>query len=195
MMVLRILFETLKSRFGSKADPDQWWPIFHGETVPREFERAITNTLVHNSNWRSIETAIAELHDAGLLTTAALSQASPDKVACCIRCTGLQVQKATRLISFAHFVQDRFGSESAFCQEVTREQLLALPGIGAETADRTLLYACGRLAWPVDTYCLRVLAHHQIIKEIPTASAAKRRASETIKATVARKIAQTLEDW
>ena len=49
----------------------------------------------------------------------------------------------------------------AFCDRVTRAELLSLPGVGEETADRTLLYACSRIVWPVDTYCLRVLADIQ----------------------------------
>ena len=41
-----------------------------------------------------------------------------------------------------------------------REQLLAIHGIGPETADAILLYAGGLPTFVVDTYTHRILARH-----------------------------------
>ena len=44
-----------------------------------------------------------------------------------------------------------------------REELLALNGIGPETADSMLLYALGRLTFVVDTYTKRVVVRHEML--------------------------------
>ena len=111
------------------------------------------------------------------------------------RRSGLQQQKAVRLKAIGNFVTIRFGCERTFCEQVTRADLLTLPGIGDETADRTLLYACSRIVWPVDTYCLRVLADIQVIPCVPTKAADKRRVAAAIKEMVAEEIPHELDNW
>ena len=194
-MTLRELYEALRARYGERADPSTWWPVFFSRTDPPAFERVISNVLVQNGSWRPVPQAMEALDRAGLLTAAALAAAPEEAIAKCARPTGLQVQKARRLRDLAAFVLERFGTEAAFCAGVTRDQLLSIPGIGEETADRTLLYACGRLAWPVDTYCLRVLAHHGILPEVPTTPAAKRRAAAEVRQLVEGEIPRRLDDW
>jgi endonuclease-3 related protein len=44
-----------------------------------------------------------------------------------------------------------------------RPELLAVPGIGPETADSILLYAVGRPVFVVDAYTRRVLARHRLL--------------------------------
>ncbi len=46
-----------------------------------------------------------------------------------------------------------------------RGALLAVDGVGPETADSILLYAAGRPSFPVDTYARRVLGRHGAIEE------------------------------
>ena len=45
-----------------------------------------------------------------------------------------------------------------------REQLLALNGIGPETADAILLYAVGRPRFVIDAYTRRVLSRHGLAR-------------------------------
>jgi endonuclease-3 related protein len=194
-MTLRELYEELKRHFGARADPGTWWPVFFGRTDPPEFERAVSNVLVQNGSWRPVPQAMAALDRANLLTAAALADAPEAAIAECARPTGLQAQKARRLKALGAFVVNHFGKERVFCAGVTRDQLLALPGVGAETADRTLLYACGRLAWPVDTYCLRVLAHHGVTPAVPATPAARRRTAAGIQLLVAEQLPHRLDDW
>ena len=47
--------------------------------------------------------------------------------------------------------------------EPLRQELLALPGIGPETADSILLYALGKTVFVVDAYTHRVLARHSLV--------------------------------
>jgi endonuclease-3 related protein len=45
-----------------------------------------------------------------------------------------------------------------------RQELLAVNGIGAETADSILLYALNRPVFVVDTYTARMAVRHQLIE-------------------------------
>src|SRR5262249_20079037 len=151
--------------------------------------------LVQNSNWRAVRAAADALNEKDLLTAAALARADEAVIAECVRPTGLQAQKAARLNALGEHVVVRFGTEAAFCAEVTRDQLLAIPRTGGETADRTLLSVGGRLVWPVDTYCLRVLAHHRVIPALPATPAEKRRVANEIKRLVEEQLPRQREDW
>ncbi|MFB0518184.1 MAG: endonuclease III domain-containing protein, partial [Acidobacteriota bacterium] len=49
--------------------------------------------------------------------------------------------------------------------ESLREKLLKVPGIGEETADSILLYAGSKPIFVIDTYTMRVVKRHQLVKE------------------------------
>jgi endonuclease-3 related protein len=46
-----------------------------------------------------------------------------------------------------------------------RENLLAVKGVGPETADSILLYACGHPVFVVDMYTHRVFSRHNMVEE------------------------------
>lgn len=194
-MNVRELYDNLRERYGARSDPATWWPIHYSRTDPPEFERVITNVLVTQSDWRRVRSAVDALEQAGLLTAGGLARAEEEVIAACAKPVGFQAGKARCLKALGAFVVARFGTESAFCAGVTREQLLTIQGVGDETADRILLYTCNKLAWPVDTYCFRVFAHHEVIAGVPDKQAAKRRLALDIKRMVAEQMVQEVEDW
>jgi endonuclease-3 related protein len=49
-------------------------------------------------------------------------------------------------------------------QAELREELLALHGIGPETADDILLYACDKPVFVVDAYTRRILSRHGLVE-------------------------------
>jgi endonuclease-3 related protein len=49
--------------------------------------------------------------------------------------------------------------------EALREELLAVSGIGPETADSILLYAAERPVFVIDAYTIRILSRHQLLPE------------------------------
>ena len=120
--------------------------------------------LVQNTAWRNVERAIANLRDAGLMEPRVLYALPPAELAELIRPAGYFQVKARRLRNLLKFVNDEYqGSlEQMFHTDVAtlREQLLAIHGIGPETADAILLYAGGLSTFVVDTYTHRVLARH-----------------------------------
>lgn len=193
-MGLVAVYKLLRERFGAQADPDTWWPIYYGCTEPPQFERAITGILVRNSHWRDVALAVEHLHAEGLLSARALAKAPRDLIAECVRPTSLQDVKAATLNDLGLFVSSRFDTEQAFCEEATRGDLFEVRGFADEMADRILLYACSRLAWPVDRACLRVLTHHGVVPEARNASDTMRLAAQ-IRRMVRNEMPQRLDCW
>jgi endonuclease-3 related protein len=96
-----------------------------------------------------------------------LRQASLSQLESCVRPAGYFRQKARAIRTFVEWLdRTHQGSlDTLFRQspDQARTQLLALRGVGPETADAILLYA-GKLPFFVaDTYTRRVLARHNLI--------------------------------
>ncbi len=86
-----------------------------------------------------------------------------------IRSAGYFRQKAQRLKTFVAFLDDHYGGSLTrmFAQPTAklRQELLALNGVGPETADSILLYAGQHPIFVVDAYTRRLLARHDILPE------------------------------
>src|SRR4051794_4762378 len=151
---LREAYERMLSAFG----PQHWWP------GGSPFEIMVGAVLVQNTAWRNVERAIANLSDAGLMNPRALYDLPPVELADLIRPAGYYQVKAKRLRNLLRFVMEEYdGSLDAMFRTSLpslREQLLAIHGIGPETADAILLYAGGLPTFVVDTYAHRILARH-----------------------------------
>jgi endonuclease-3 related protein len=148
------VYERLLNVFG----PQQWWP---GDSP---FEIMVGAVLVQNTAWRNVERAMENLREAGVMEPHALYALPPRELAELIRPAGYFQVKAKRLRNLLKFVIDEFdGSLDAMFRTslpTLREQLLAVHGIGPETADAILLYAGGLSTFVVDTYTHRILARH-----------------------------------
>ncbi len=147
-------YERMLVAFG----PQHWWP---GDSP---FEIMVGAVLVQNTSWRNVERAIQNLRDAGVMQPRALYQLSPAELSELIRPAGYYQLKTKRLRNLLQvIVEQHDGSlESMFQASLSslREELLAINGIGPETADAILLYAGGLPTFVVDTYTYRVLARH-----------------------------------
>ena len=148
------VYERLLGAFG----PQQWWP---GDSP---FEIMIGAVLVQNTAWRNVERAIDNLREAAVMEPHALYALAPEELAEFIRPAGYFQVKAKRLRNLLKFLIEEFdGSLDAMFRTnlaTLREQLLAIHGIGPETADAILLYAGGLPTFVVDSYTHRVLARH-----------------------------------
>jgi endonuclease-3 related protein len=154
MLQLMTAYERLYSAFG----PQHWWP---GESP---FEIMVGAVLVQNTAWRNVERAIRNLHDACVIQPHALYALPVEELAELIRPAGYFQVKARRLSNLLKLVVEEYDGklEEMFAVDPTvlREQLLAVHGIGPETADAIMLYAGGLPTFVVDTYTHRVLARH-----------------------------------
>jgi endonuclease-3 related protein len=143
--------------------PREWWPA---ETP---FEVVVGAILTQNTSWKNVEKAIANLKQFGPLTPEALLRLPEETLSEAIRPSGYYRQKGKRLRNFLGMLSDRFeGRLDALFDlptEILREELLALSGIGPETADSILLYAAGRPVFVIDTYTIRILSRHEVLPE------------------------------
>jgi endonuclease-3 related protein len=142
--------------------PLDWWP---GETA---FEIAAGAILTQNTAWTNVEKAVAALKRARLLTVDGLRDAAPRRIEALIRPAGYFRQKTHKLKCFVRFLDERYaGSLHRMASAPTarlRGELLEVWGIGPETADSILLYACGHPVFVVDAYTQRVAVRHAWIE-------------------------------
>ncbi len=123
--------------------------------------------LAQNTAWRNVEHALAALRSRGLLNPARLAALPLGRLAELIRPSGYFRVKALRLRAFLGYLRRRYhGSLNLMSRaplDRLRGELLAVPGIGPETADSILLYALGRPVFVVDAYTRRVLSRHRLL--------------------------------
>jgi endonuclease-3 related protein len=154
---LEKLYDTLYAAFG----PQRWWP---GETP---FEVAVGAVLTQNINWGNVEKAINNLKKAGALDPFKMYKMSETRLSRLIKPTGYFNVKAKRLKALIFFIVENYaGSMEEMKKEDTallREKLLAVKGIGEETADSILLYALEKPVFVIDAYTKRVLSRHNIM--------------------------------
>jgi endonuclease-3 related protein len=152
---LRRAYALMRRRFGHQ----HWWP---GETP---FEVCIGAILTQNTSWTNVERAIARLKIAGVLDPAKLFALPEKRLASLIRPAGYFNVKARRLRSFLRvLVEECHGDLDrlfAGSMPAVRERLLAIHGIGPETADSLLLYAGGHDSFVIDAYTKRIFHRHQ----------------------------------
>src|SRR6056297_531822 len=134
---------------------DNWWP------AQSPFEVAVGAFMTQNTNWNNVEKALANLKEAEALDLHVLAQMPLAQLEQLIRPSGFFRQKAQRLQYFCCYVQDHHAGsfENLLTGDLNeiRSELLALVGIGSETADSILLYAGGHPSFVVDSYTRRFL--------------------------------------
>ncbi|NJC88487.1 MAG: endonuclease III domain-containing protein [Desulfuromonas sp.] len=149
---IQSVFRQLEAHFGQQ----QWWPA---ETP---FEVIVGAILTQNTAWTNVEKAIANLRAAGALSPTAIRRLPIGELELLIRPAGFFRQKAVRLRHVTTVLVEHYaGSVENLCAgslDEARRRLLALPGIGPETADSILLYAAHRPSFVVDAYTRRIFA-------------------------------------
>ncbi len=154
---LRRLYSLMAGHFG----PTGWWP---GDSA---FEIAVGAILTQNTAWVNVEKAIANLKREGLLSPQDILESPIETIERALRPSGYFRVKARRLRSFcAYLVECHGGSLGRMSRrplDELRPELLAVHGIGPETADDILLYACGHPVFVVDTYTRRILSRHGLV--------------------------------
>ena len=156
------LYKHLRSHFGY-AHP--WWP---GEPL----EVAVTAILVQQCDWSAAWKAVLRLREHELLSLPALAGAKSAVVQSCIQGVAFGPTKAKRLIGFARAVlDDGYVRIEAFLSRQRdigrlRSDLLAFPGIGAETADSMMLFASEHPCFVIDAYTRRIMARLGLFPEL-----------------------------
>jgi endonuclease-3 related protein len=142
------VFRTLLECYG----PQHWWP---GETP---FEVMVGAVLTQNTAWTNVERAIANLKANGALDPVVIVNTPHERLAEWLRPSGYFNVKAERLRSYCTWYRERGGHAelAKLATAILRDELLAVKGIGPETADDILLYAFERPVFVIDAYTRRL---------------------------------------
>ena len=156
------IYERLLAHHGDR----RWWPADTAEEV------IIGAILVQNVAWKNVERAIAQLRARGWLTLAALHEAPTEDIEESIVSTLYYRMKARKLKTFAAMVEAEFGGDVnlllALSAAELRARLLAVWGIGPETADDIVLYAAHQPSFVVDSYTRRIFFRLGVTREQAT---------------------------
>jgi endonuclease-3 related protein len=128
-----------------------WWPN------SGSFEVVAGAILTQQTKWSNVEISLANLKGRHLLDPFALSDADEYELSLLIAKSGFKSQKAARLKRLSQNIVADFGGFEEFAQNVDREWLLAQKGVGFESADAILCYACLKPVMVVDSYTNRLL--------------------------------------
>jgi endonuclease III related protein len=154
---IRAFYQTLFRAWGRQ----HWWP------AQSRFEVVVGAFLTQNTAWSNVEKAMAQLRRARVLSPSGIRKTPLPQLEQLIRSAGYFRQKAARLKNFVAYLDERHaGSLHRMFARPTaelREALLALNGIGPETADSILLYAGNHPVFVVDAYTRRILDRHRIL--------------------------------
>ena len=153
MNTIRKLFDILLDYYG----PQKWWPCQTGA----RWEIITGAILTQNTAWTNVEKAIGNLLSSGVMSPGRILATPDTDLQELIRPAGFFKQKCAYLKAMAAFMLER---ESAFEQSTDvwdlRKELLAVKGVGRETADSILLYAFNKPIFVIDAYTRRVAERH-----------------------------------
>jgi endonuclease-3 related protein len=141
------LYENLCKEFGPL---DDWWP------AASDFERIAGAVLVQQTRWENVDRVLCEMRRRGLMSPEAIASLPLDELETIVRPAGFYRNKARSLQGIARFL---VANPDAFSMpaDYLRKELLALRGIGDETADVLLLYVAGQPSFVVDAYARRTM--------------------------------------
>ena len=139
-----------------------WWP------ATTAFEVCVGAILTQNTAWSNVEKALAVLRGRRLLSHSKLRRVPLPRLALLIRSSGVFRVKARRLRAFLDFLEAEYGGRARRMRKeeplVLRRKLLAVHGIGPETADSIALYAAGQPLFVVDAYTRRIFTRLGVLK-------------------------------
>lgn len=144
---LKNIYILLYDHFGKQ----NWWPA---ETP---FEVIVGAILTQNTSWKNVEKSINTLKEKKLLSPDALYNLTNEELAFLIKSSGFYNLKAIRLKNFLNFFKTyNFDINNLKNADNIRKLLLAIKGIGKETADSIILYALNKPVFVVDAYTKRI---------------------------------------
>ena len=152
-MLICNLFKTLQEYYGEQ----HWWPCQSGE----RWEIITGAILTQNTAWTNVEKAIANLLAANVMSPQKVLEIPDAELQELIRPAGFFKQKCAYLKAMAQFIIDHEEDfEKSDDVWALRKQLLAVKGVGRETADSILLYAFNKPIFVIDAYTRRVAERH-----------------------------------
>lgn len=147
MLRLMDIYYELHSAYG----PQDWWPAKSRE------EMMLGAILVQNTSWTNVEKALSNFdNDFSFTSINAMSLETLQRI---IKPAGFYRAKSNTIKNLVAYFQQTSFDFDAISLDGLRKDLLALKGIGPETADAILLYAFNQPFFVVDTYLKRLFKH------------------------------------
>ncbi len=149
------LFIFLRQKDLLKNSPKYWWPN------AGSFEVVAGAVLTQNTKWENVEKALNNWKmQNGKWKTEDIASCEPSFLAEFIKAAGFYNQKSKRLVMLGRNIIRDFGDFENFKENVDRVWLLNQKGIGPETADSILCYACFRETMVMDAYTKRLMKRY-----------------------------------
>ncbi|WP_419677554.1 endonuclease III domain-containing protein [Aliarcobacter lanthieri] len=172
---------TIYKKLYETYGPQGWWPFINYQgknsqkqgnndgyhildySFPRDenevFEVCLGSILTQNTTFTSVVKSLNNLNDLDCLNYKKIKDLPIEKLKELIKPSGYNNQKANYILNFIEFF------ENLNSKIPTREELLAIKGIGFETADSILLYGYNQAEFKVDAYTKRLLLHNKLLDE------------------------------
>jgi len=128
-----------------------WWPNCG------TFEVVVGAILTQQTKWEKVEISLENLKEHNVLELEKIAEIDVDILAELIKPSGFYNTKAKRLKSLCQAIVEEFYDFENFKNMVSREWLLEQKGVGQESADAILCYACKREVFVVDNYTNKLL--------------------------------------
>ncbi len=128
-----------------------WWPR------SGTFWVILGAILTQQTKWEKVEESLLNLEKLGAKSLETFQELDLETVSNAIKPSGFYNTKAKNLYYLTKAILRDFGSFDRFYESVSREWLLAQKGIGEESADSILCYACHRDIMVMDAYTARLL--------------------------------------
>jgi endonuclease III related protein len=125
--------------------------------------------LTQSAAWTNVEKAIRNLKEAQSLSPGSIRNMSFSELAELIKPSGYYNVKARKLKSLVYWFHENYSDDIKKMSQMEthklREELLAVYGIGPETADSIILYALGKPVFVIDAYTRRIFTRIGLLKE------------------------------
>jgi len=128
-----------------------WWPN------SGTFEVVVGSILTQQTKWERVEKSLYNLKINNYLELKKLAEIDTQELAVLIKPSGFYNTKAKRLKDLSTAIIKDFENFENFKENVSRSWLLRQKGIGEESADSILCYACYREILVVDNYTKKLL--------------------------------------
>lgn len=147
---LQRIYDLLLTHYGVQ----NWWP------AESAWEIMVGAILTQNTSWTNVARALDNLRRENLLSPAAMRELEIGRLQELVRSAGFVTSKPKRLKGLAEFLFEHYDGDPANLRGADlgtqRAQLLALNGIGPETADDILLYVAEQPTFVIDAYTRRI---------------------------------------
>ena len=145
-MTIKDVYNKLLEKYGYQ----NWWPVHQGQNSIVEI--TVGAVLTQNTSWKNVEKALENLINHNMLDFEKIYSSDIELLKELIKPAGFYNQKAKTLKAVSKlFLEKNY-------ENIARDELLNIKGVGKETADSIMLYALNKPFFVIDAYTKRFLS-------------------------------------